>query len=138
MLITCQKCGNPISRQGSNHKYCDTCKKIVKKEQTRIRVQAYRIHKKQNNIRSCQGCGIPITVQGKNHIYCNSCTENIKKENNRIRRNNYYNKWKDHIPPDLGTGWLSQNPKTNFDDNNFKEEYLAVKREFKRLGLDTY
>lgn len=88
MSISCQKCGTLIPRQGPNHKYCDTCKETIRNEQTRIRVQTYRLSKKEENIVLCKACGIPITVQGNNHKYCNTCQENIRKEQIRIARQN--------------------------------------------------
>jgi hypothetical protein len=54
----------------------------------------------------------------------------------RLAMINYRRRWKDVIPPTLGTGWLSHNSRNTFFDDNFNKEFSAVKRELKRLGID--
>lgn len=130
---TCQKCGKPLEFKGGNRKYCDTCRDTVNKENKKL----WEVQKRKYITHFCFSCGKPIyAYKGHGQKYCKSCSRNIRLERVRLLRLAYYKKWKDALPSDLGTGWLSQNPKIDFNFN-FNEEYLAIQREKKRLGLDT-
>jgi ribosomal protein S27AE len=106
----------------------------IEKDKARLRREYHR----QKHTHICSNCGKTLYNYHSNaQKYCGKCSANIKLENARLRRVAYYKKWKDVLPATVGTGWLSNCPRnTVFDDTDFKNEFLAVKREKKRLGLD--
>jgi predicted amidophosphoribosyltransferase len=129
----CQKCETPIEFKGRNHRYCDTCKVEVRKQSINAACKKYH----QKNKILCSNCGKTLQYyRGHGQKYCKTCAENIEKENSRLRDHKYYRRWKDVLPETLGTGWLSKHPKTDFNNTDFKDEFLVVKRELKRLGLN--
>ena len=79
-----------------------------------------------------------VTYKGYNYKYCKTCSDNIRIEETRIRGINYRRRWKGVLLSDIGTGWLSNKPRTNSDDTNFNKEHSAIKREMKRLGLNRH
>lgn len=125
---SCLKCGKPIPNyRGHGQKYCDACRDVVNKENKKRWAREYR----RSIAHSCVNCGKPIYgYTGHGQRYCKICSVNIRLENVRLLRLAYYRKWKVSLGPELGSCWLSQNPRNSFDD-----EYLAVRRELKRLGL---
>ena len=113
--------------KGGNHRYCDNCSLKVEKEKSRLRI----VHYHEKNTYFCLNCGKVIyNYKFGNHRYCKDCSLNIRAENIRFLMISYRKRWKDVLPVDLGTGWLSHHPKADFDS-----EYSSVRNEYRRLGL---
>lgn len=127
-IKVCQRCGELLEYRGGNHRYCDICRDVVNKENKELWEAKHRSYK----AHFCVNCGKSIYgYRGRNHRYCKVCSDNIELENIRIAMMVYRSKWRGILTNDLGSGWLSNSPKNDFDD-----EFYSVRRELKRLRLD--
>lgn len=96
--------------------------------------------KKITAIKYCQWCGDPFEVRSPNQKYCpageKNCSREAKRESWRKASHKYRDQYKNVLSISqvykLGSGWLSSNPK-----NDFNEEYLAIQKEKKRLKINS-
>lgn len=89
---SCQTCGKPLKYRGGNHKYCDTCRDMVNKENKRL----WEVDNRSYKANFCVNCGKPIyAYNGHGQKYCKACSVNVELERIRFDMMAYRKKWKD-------------------------------------------
>jgi|WetSurMetagenome_2_1015567.scaffolds.fasta_scaffold327215_2 hypothetical protein len=91
-------------------------------------------------IKYCKWCGEPFEVRSPNQKYCSpdikNCSKEAKRESWRKAAHKYRENYKDVLKISqvykLGSGFLSSNPKEEFN-----AEYRAIQKEKKRLRLNS-
>ena len=91
-------------------------------------------------IKYCKWCGEPFEVKSPNQKYCSpdvkNCSKEAKRESWRKAAHKYRENYKDVLKISqvykLGSGFLSSNPKEEFN-----AEYIAIQKEKKRLRLNS-
>jgi hypothetical protein len=91
-------------------------------------------------IKYCKWCGEPFEVKSPNQKYCSpdikNCSKEAKRESWRKAAHKYRENYKDVLKISqvykLGSGFLSSNPKEEFN-----AEYKAIQKEKKRLKLNS-
>ncbi len=91
-------------------------------------------------IKYCKWCGEPFEVKSPNQKYCSpdvkNCSKEAKRESWRKAAHKYRKNYKDVLKISqvykLGSGFLSSNPKEEFN-----AEYRAIQKEKKRLRLNS-
>ena len=76
--LSCKICGAHFQAVGANAKYCEKCRKAIKKAQC---AEWYRTHAKRPESRRyiCKRCGRTVLVHGtaSNRSICNGCCKQM-------------------------------------------------------------
>jgi hypothetical protein len=84
-----------------------------------------------DSIKVCDWCGLEFRPRHGNQKYCgDECARNGERENIQRRVWEYRRKYPEKNNPPLPFGGLGPHPKDNEND-----EFKAIQREKKRLGL---
>ena len=129
--ITCPICHESFEKTHNRQVYCsDACRKEGYRIKTVLAMRAYRRRLKyERGPPKCKWCGEYFIKQHNRQRYCSEICEEYGREfDTMLRLRSFHAKY--GYSESLGTGSLG--PHRHKD---FTEEYEAVQREMRRLGL---